>query len=126
MGARGENAMSQDSLDRSKSSAMSQLTKDRFEAASKSIAIVGGIVSAVVLIVTLQGSLTQRKSEHRWNQARLAMQLVDEMMADAQAFDALRMIDWNNRTYQVTAGREETITTRNVSEALDVRNNHSL
>jgi hypothetical protein len=104
---------------------MSQLTKDRFEVASKLIAIVGGIVSAVVLIVTLQASLAQREREHRWNQARLAMELVDDLMSDPQAFDALRMIDWDSRAYQI-AGQPEVITASTVREALDVRNNDKL
>src|SRR4051812_40361669 len=70
---------------------MSQLAKDRIDVASKGIAIVGGIISAVALIITLQGGTAQRSQEHRWNQAKLAMDLVSGMLSDPQAFDALRM-----------------------------------
>jgi hypothetical protein len=105
---------------------MSQLTKDRFDVASKSMAIIGGIVSAVALIVTLQGGLSQRAREHRWNQAKLAMELVDAMLSDRQAFDAMRMIDWDQRKYEIGGGRTELITSKDVYDALDVRNNAGL
>jgi hypothetical protein len=105
---------------------MSQLTKDRFDVASKLIAIVGGIVSALVLIVTLQGGLSQRAREHRWNQAKLAMESVDAMLSDRQAFDAMRMIDWSERKYEISSGKTELITSQDVRHALDIRNNAGL
>lgn len=105
---------------------MRQLTKDRFELTSKSVAIVGGIISAFVLIATMQGGIAQRSREHRWNQARLAMELVDTMMSDVQSFDAMRMIDWDARSYEISSGRAEMIDSQDVRDALDVRNNASL
>src|SRR4051794_23090905 len=100
---------------------VSQRTKDRFEIASKSIAIVGGIVSAIALIITLHGTSTQRARELRWNQARLAMGFTDAMLDDARAFDALRMVDWERRTYAIGNGRQVEIATADVRRALDVR-----
>jgi hypothetical protein len=114
------------SPDGSRPAGLTQLTKDRFEVASKSMAIVGGIVSAAVLIVTLQGTLEQRAREHRWNQARLAMELVDDLMSDPLAFDALRMIDWESREYQIAGGPPQVITSSVVREALDPGNNEHL
>ena len=105
---------------------MSQLAKDRIDVASKGIAIVGGIISAVALIFTLQGSTAQRSQEHRWNQAKLAMDLVSGILSDPQAFDALRMIDWTSRTYQISKDREEKIGFEEVHAALDTRNNLKL
>jgi hypothetical protein len=105
---------------------MRQRTKDRFEVAAKLIAIVGGIVSALGLIITLQGGLTQQARQLRWNQAKLAMEFVDAMLSDRQAFDALRMIDWGQRVYEISPGRTELITSAHVREALDVRNNARL
>lgn len=105
---------------------MSQLTKDRFEVVSKLIAIVGGIVSAVVLIITLQGGLSQRELEHRWNQAKLAMEFVDAMLSDPQAFDAMRMIDWSQRKYEISSSKTKLITSQEVRDALDIRNNAGL
>src|SRR5688572_21275253 len=77
------------------------LMKDRFDVISKTVAIIGGLISAIVLILTLQGSTYQRERELRWNQARLAMELVGAMLSDPQAFNALRMIDWNRYEYQI-------------------------
>jgi hypothetical protein len=118
--------MASETAPKSDSQGMSQPARDRFEVASKSIAIIGGIISALGLIITLQGSITQRSTEHRWNQAKLAMELIDDMLSDPQAFDALRMIDWDSRTYQVGKDHEEKIGTGEVHDALDVRNNSNL
>ena len=52
---------------------MDQSTKEKFEVASKIVAILGGIISAVALVVTLQSGTEQRASELRWRQANLAM-----------------------------------------------------
>lgn len=68
---------------------MNSLTKDRFDIASKAVAIIGGLISATILILTLNGSTEQRARELRWNQAKLAMEFVDEMLSDPQAFNAL-------------------------------------
>jgi hypothetical protein len=106
--------------------AVSQGTKDRFEIASKTIAIMGGIISAVALILTLRGTSTQRARELRWDQARLAMSFTDAMLDDARAFEALRMIDWDRRTYAVAEGKQAAISSTDVHHALDVRSNDSL
>ena len=107
------------------SAGVSQRTKDRFEIASKSIAIAGGIVSAIALIITLGRNTAQRASELRWDQARLAMEFTDAMLADPQAFDALRMVDWERRAYPV-GDRVAVIGSSEVRHALDVRSNASL
>lgn len=104
---------------------VSQRTKDRFDIASKSIAIVGGIISAIALIITLGRNNAQRASELRWDQARLGMQFTDAMLTDPQAFDALRMVDWDRRSYTV-GGQTDTISVAEVRRALDVGNNDSL
>lgn len=105
---------------------MDQLTKDRFEATAKVVAILGGIISAIALIVTLRSSTDQRASELRWKQANLAMELVDTMLSDSQAFNALRMIDWYGRTYQISIDKEAVIGIEEVRYSLDVQNNLNL
>ena len=71
------------------------LTKDKFDMISKAVAIIGGLISAIVLIISLNESTDQRASELRWNQAKLAAELEDDMFVnDLQAFNALRMTDW--------------------------------
>ena len=105
---------------------MNQLTKERFEVTAKVVAILGGIISAIALVVTLQSSTEQRASELRWKQANLAMELVDTMLSDSQAFDALRMIDWYDRTYQISVDEEAVISSEDVRYSLDVQNNDNL
>ncbi|HEX8087945.1 MAG TPA: hypothetical protein VF762_03785 [Blastocatellia bacterium] len=101
------------------------LTKDRFEIASKAVAIIGGLISAIILIVTLQRGTEQRARELRWSQAKLAMDLVDAMLSDSQAFNALRMIDWDTYEYLIE-GKKVVITSDEVDEALKVKNNSAL
>jgi len=105
---------------------MDQLTKDRFEATAKVVAILGGIISAIALVVTLRSSTEQRASELRWKQANLAMELVDTMLSDPQAFNAFRMIDWYGRTYQISIDKEAVIGIEEVRYSLDVQNNFNL
>ena len=98
----------------------------RFEMASKSVAIVGGIISAIAIVMALQAATSQRKIELRWKQANLAMDLLDSMWSDTQAFDALRMVDWDERTYQIRKDQEARIDVAEVEFSLDVQNNNDL
>lgn len=55
------------------------------------------------------------------------MELLDDMMGDAQAFDALRMIDWDGRTYAITQGEPAvTINSADVHASINVDNNDNL
>lgn len=102
-----------------KPTGMNPLVKDRFDVTSKSVAIVGGLLSAVALVWTLSSATEQRARELRWEQARLGMELVDEMLADPMAMDALRMTDWEGYRFVI---RRDTIpiTSADVRLALDV------
>jgi hypothetical protein len=104
---------------------MNPSTKDRFDVVSKGVAIIGGLISAIILILTLNGSTEQRARELRWNQAKLAMELSDSMLSDDQAFNALRMIDWKGYEYQVE-GEKVFIISEEVQDALKVENNENL
>jgi hypothetical protein len=104
---------------------MNPLTKDRFDVTSKTVAIIGGLISASVLILTLQGSTNQRARELRWNQARLATELVGGMLSDPQAFNALRMTDWTRYEYKIEE-KKVVITSDEVQEALNIENNDKL
>jgi hypothetical protein len=117
--------MDSNATKRPPSEGMKVLTKDRFEVASKAVAITGGLISAIVLILTLQRGTEQRASELRWNQAKLSMELLDEMLSDPQAFNALRMIDWEAYEYQIE-DEKVVITSQEVEEALKVENNTNL
>lgn len=117
--------MASETPDKTQTVGMSQLTKDRFDVTSKTVAIIGGIISAIILILTLNAGTEQRARELRWNQAKLATELMDEMLSDSQSFNALRMTDWENVDYQVD-GKKVLISSQEVQDALDVKNNNNL
>lgn len=100
--------------------------KDRFDMVSKAVAIIGGLLSAVVLIISLRASTAQRARELRWQQAKLAAELEDDMLInDPQSFNALRMIDWGAFQFTVE-GKTVRVTQDEVQEALNVENNDNL
>src|SRR5262245_6802588 len=123
---RKENGFMSSRIDNeSRTEGMNPLTKDRFDVASKVVAIIGGLISASILILTLHASTEQRARELRWNQAKLAMELEDGMLKDPQAFNALNMTDWENKEYTVE-GNKVVISSKEVQQALDVNNNFNL
>ncbi|KAA3619989.1 MAG: hypothetical protein DWQ05_04490 [Calditrichaeota bacterium] len=96
------------------------------EKLAKLVAIFGGLISAIVLIISLNDSTNQRASELRWSQAKLAAELQDDLFInDFQAFNALRMTDWAAYDYLI-GGVKTRITHANVQSALDVINNTEL
>ena len=102
------------------------LTKDRFDLISKTVAIIGGLISAIALIISLQDNTEQRARELRWNQAKLAVELEDDMFInDPQAFNALRMIDWGAYDYTIK-GTAVMITRGEVQQAFNIDKNNEL
>jgi hypothetical protein len=100
--------------------------KSRFDTVSKSVAIIGGLISAYVLIVSLRANTDQRATELRWNQAKLAVELQDEMLInDAQSFNALRMTDWSAFDF-VIGGKTTRVSREEAKAALDPENNNNL
>lgn len=107
-------------------SGTSFFAKERFDIAAKVVAIIGGLISAAVLIVSLRQSTAQRKVQLRWDQAKLAAQLEDDLLInDPQAFNALRMTDWGAYEFTIE-GAKIRITREEVQQALDVKNNDTL
>jgi hypothetical protein len=118
--------MDREATDRSPASGKSSSASDRFEMVSKVVAIAGGLISAVVLIISLREGTNQRASELRWEQARLAAELEDDMLInDPQAFNALRLTDWGAFDFTIE-GAKVRITRDEVHQALDVENNDDL
>ena len=100
--------------------------KNRFDVASKTVAIVGGLVSAFVLIISLRENTNQKATELRWNQAKLAVELQDDMLInDPQSFNALRMTDWSAFDFVVN-GKTVKVTREEVRAALDTENDNNL
>jgi len=103
-----------------------QSTGHRLEFGTKIVAIVGGIISALGLIMTLHSSTEQNKNELMWKKSNLAKELIDSMLSDPQAMDAMRMIDWNGREFDFGRGQQHTIYIKEVQRALHPKNDDTL
>ena len=98
----------------------------KFDNVSKAVAIIGGLISAFALIVSLRANNNQRATELRWNQAKLAAELQDDMLiSDAQSFNALRLSDWGAFDFLVN-GATVRITGDEAKVILDPKNNDNL
>jgi hypothetical protein len=118
--------MEQDSTNKVALSGKNSVTKEGFDMASKAVAIIGGLISAFALIISLRTGTDQRARVLLWDQAKLAADLQDEMFVnDPHAFNALRMTDWGAFDFTVE-GKTVRITREQVQEALNVENNDNL
>jgi hypothetical protein len=104
---------------------ISPFTKDIFDITSKTVAIFGGLISAIILIITLNNGTKQRANELRWNQAKLASELVDKTLNDPLALNALNMLDWENKSYQ-NGDSVIIINSDEVQRSLNIENNLNL
>jgi hypothetical protein len=50
-------------------------------------------------------TLELRREELRWRKASLARDVLDQLFRDTRAFNAMRMLDWSGRTYEVDGNR---------------------
>jgi hypothetical protein len=93
---------------------------DGFDIASKSVAIVGGILLATKAVMEMHSSRVQRESELRWKQASMAREILKEFHADKNAMDAIEMLDWGagQHAYGVGEQRDLQIAEEDVVEAL--------
>ena len=92
------------------------------KAVSMLIGIVGGLIAAFKAITEMKHNLAQRKTEHRWKQTAQAKSFIDEIKKDQKASDALQMLDWSGRTYQIKEGVFEEITFDDLIEGLRTSN----
>ncbi len=81
------------------------------------IASVGGIVAAFKAISEMQENRKQRSEELRWKQSSLAREVLNELWGEPLCLDAMRMVDWNERTYTIN-GNRKLIKARDVRDAL--------
>ena len=64
----------------------------------------------------------QRIVEFRWQQAREAKELLDNLQSNLGAQNAMRMLDWNGGSYELPDGTQERITYKDVLSALRIEN----
>lgn len=81
------------------------------------IASVGGIVAAFKAISEMQENRKQRSEELRWKQSTLAREVLNQLWDEPLCLNAMRMVDWNERTYTIN-GNRKLIKARDVRDAL--------
>lgn len=65
-------------------------------------------------------SRKQRQQDLRWRKANLAREVLNELWEDKYASDAMLMLDWSNREYNIKAGLAERIVRSEMWEALRI------
>ena len=100
-----------------KLSAHRDALKDAFQVVFWMVASVGGLVTAWKAVVELRRanverteSRAERALEHRWRQAEAGKQLIDELLKNQKAAEALRVLDIDGHVISVL-GREHGIQT---------------
>jgi len=94
------------------------VSTETWKAASEAVAVVGGLIAAFKAVNEMRLSRLQRARDLAWAQAKEATAIFDHMFADPQASNALRMLDYSSREYQLPDGKRETVTIDEVERAL--------
>ena len=93
---------------------------ERLEALSKIITILAAIFGGAKFFIELKRGNRQKEVEFRWKKAELAREILDEMFTDQQSRSALRMLDWDGRSYEPAPGLKFEITSRMVLAGLRI------
>ena len=64
----------------------------------------------------------QRQKELRWNKSKEAKKILDELFDNKLATDAMKMLDWSGREYEIKAGLKERIHAHEILIGLRVNN----
>lgn len=83
------------------------------------IGVAGGLIAIFTGVFQLWESNQQGARELRWEQAKMAKEMVSDMLAD-DGWKAMEMMDWDDegREYEIN-GNKELISSRTVYEALE-------
>jgi hypothetical protein len=84
---------------------MSELGND-FQIGAWAVAIIGGLITA-------WKAIAQRQEDMRWKRAEMAKKCLDEIFGNHLAQAAMKMLDWDNLTYDIPGyGERGPITTQ--------------
>lgn len=100
------------------------LLKDIFTLIGSSVTIIGGFVAATLAIYNLILSRKIREKELRFKQAQMGKQIIEEMFDDEAAGNALLMIDFDQRSFDLGSRKKSIITRDDVLQALNPLNKH--
>jgi hypothetical protein len=99
---------------------MDPLVKDWIQVISWGVAIVGGLVAAIVALSQFAVSNKQRKRELRWQQAKAGKELIDEMFDDKKASEAMRMLDFPGDEFSGIPSADKKVFLSDIPNALEV------
>jgi hypothetical protein len=102
--------------------AISSAWKDWLQVLAWGAAVLGGGVALFKARHEVVQNREQRQRELRWEQARAAKELLDEMLSDEGTDAALTMLDWEGREYEVAPNVMKLINGEDRLAALRVTN----
>ncbi|MDZ7263694.1 MAG: hypothetical protein ONB16_03860 [candidate division KSB1 bacterium] len=95
------------------------MVKDIISLIGTSVTIIGGFVAATIAIYNLILNRKIREKELRFKQAQMGKQIIEEMFDDEAAGNALLMIDFERRSFDVGSRKKLMITQNDVVRSLD-------
>lgn len=98
--------------------------KDIITLVGTCITIIGGFVAATIAIYNLILNRKIREKELRFKQAQMGKQIIEEMFDDEAAGNALLMIDFERRSYEIGSRKKAIITRDEVVAALNPEIQH--
>jgi hypothetical protein len=97
---------------------MDPFTKDVVEVAAWVVALVGGLVASFKALHETALNRKVRVQELRWKKAELARETLTACNANREFHDAVTMLDWSGREFEVSPGRREEIVWEELPAAL--------
>ena len=98
---------------------MDTYAKDWFEVIAWVVGIAGGIVGLARLVAENRLGRRQREKEQRWRMAGAANDLLASFYADPVFRNAMLMLDWDDRPFEVAPGVVVTISRADLWKALE-------
>jgi hypothetical protein len=96
--------------------------KDFWEVLAHIAAVVGGLFAAFKWLHEYRETRVQRQRELAWDQAKALRELIEAIYNEPQARDALLMLDYTKREYEVKPGESVKITHQDVEQGLRTKN----
>ena len=99
---------------------MDPVVKDTIEAASWIAAVVGVLIAAFKALQEISHNREIRTEELRWKRAALAREILDRFHDRKPFRNAVTMLDWTGRDFEIAPNRFETIYWDELGSALRV------
>jgi hypothetical protein len=97
---------------------MNPIAKDVVQIIAWAVAIVGGLVAAFKALDETRENRRQRVRELRWKKAELAREILDKLFLSKRFHDAVTMVDWTGRDYEVAPSNVQEIKWEDLPGAL--------